>query len=47
MLTIGPPGWFAFIAYLIVTGLIWRTIAFSLSRRNENSALARAMHFIY
>lgn len=47
MLTIGAPGLFAFAAYLAIVGLIWRSIAFALSRRNEGSAIARAMHFIY
>ncbi len=47
MLTIGTPGATAFLAYLIIIGLIWRTIAFSLSNRNPNSAVAKAMHFIY
>jgi hypothetical protein len=47
MLTIGPPGFLAFVAYLIIAGLIWRSTAFALSRKNPDNALARAMHFIY
>lgn len=47
MLTIGAPALFSFVAYLAIVGLIWRSIAFALSRRNEGSAIARAMHFIY
>lgn len=47
MLTIGMPGFVAWIAYMIIAGLIWRSIAFALSKRNPENALARAMHFIY
>jgi len=47
VLTIGPPGIAAFVAYLVIVGLIWRSIAFGISRRNPESAIARAMHFIY
>lgn len=47
MLTIGTPGLTAWICYMIIVGLIWRSIAFGLSRKNPESAIARAMHFIY
>ena len=40
MLTIGPPGFLAFAAYLIIFGLLWRSAAFALSRRNSEGALA-------
>lgn len=47
MLTIGFPGLAAFTFYLAIVGLIWRTLAFKLSQRNPDSAVAKALHFIY
>ena len=47
MLTIGVPGFVAFAAYAILFGLFWRLIAYRLAARDENSALARAMLFVF
>lgn len=47
MLTIGVPGFIAAAAYIIIFGLFWRLASYRLAMRNENSALARAMLFIY
>jgi hypothetical protein len=47
MLTIGAPGFAAFAMYAIIFGLLWRSLAFKLSARNPDSAIDRAMHFIY
>lgn len=45
MLTIGLPGFLAFAFYVIVFGLIWRTVSGMLVRRG--SALGKAMAAIY
>lgn len=47
MLTIGVPGFIAAWAYIIIGGLFWRLIAYRLAARNENSAIAKAMLFVY
>ena len=47
MLTIGLPGFIAAAAYIIIFGLFWRLIAYRLASRNDESAIARAMLFIY
>lgn len=47
MLTIGVPGFIAAWAYVALGGLFWRLTAYWLAQRNENSAIAKAMLFIY
>lgn len=47
MLTIGPPGFIAFVCYLLLAGLFIRSLAYGISRRNPENALAKALHFIY
>lgn len=47
MLTIGFPGFLAFASYAILFGLFWRLAAYSIANRNENSAIAKAMLFVF
>lgn len=47
MLTIGVPGFLAFVAYVVVYGLFWRLATAALVKRNPDSQLAAAMAFVY
>lgn len=47
MLTIGSPGILAWTFYMVIVGLIWRTISYQLVQKNPKSSLGRAMLFIY
>lgn len=47
MLTIGFPGFAAFVFYFALAGLFWRLIAYHTANRNPDSAIAKAMLFIH
>lgn len=47
MLTIGLPGFLAAACYIIIFGFGWRLLAGHLAARNPESAVAKAMAFIY
>ncbi len=47
MLTIGVPGLVATLCYMIIIGLVWHLGAYTLAARNPDSAVAKAMLFIF